>query len=181
MFLTGPEIVRRRANGQIVIDPFDPAHVNPNSYDLTLGNGVGIYQEIDRWDVRNPPALKTFTGSDDGVWYLDPGYLYLMSTVERVGAHSLVPIINGKSSTGRLGLSIHCTAGFGDVGFFGTLTLEISVIHPLTVYAGMRICQISFQEVVGEIQPYRGRYQGQSEPTGCRVDALPNREQQGIL
>jgi dCTP deaminase len=41
--------------------------------------------------------------------------------------------LEGKSSTGRLGIDIHATAGKGDVGL-RTLTLEISVKQPVKIY-----------------------------------------------
>ena len=182
MFLTGPEIYRRWKREEIVIDPFNVTKLNPNSYDVTLADTIGWYEPkirrngilIDTNELNNPNLKFEQIKIPKYGTVLKPGALYLASTVERIGAHKLVPILNGKSSLGRLGISVHVTAGFCDVGFFGTVTLEITVVHPVVVYAGMRIGQISFQEVVVEIKPYEGRYQGQQGPTESRYK-LENR------
>lgn len=79
-----------------------------------------------------------------------------------------MPFIEGRSSVGRLGISIHVTAGFGDVGFIGRWTLEISVIHPIRVYAGVEICQIAFTDIVGEFDLYTGRYANQNKVEGSK-------------
>jgi dCTP deaminase len=68
-------------------------------------------------------------------------------------------MIEGRSSIGRLGISIHATAGFGDIGFFGYWTLEISCIEPVRIYPGIRICQIFYHTVKGKIIHYHGKYQ----------------------
>jgi dCTP deaminase len=66
-----------------------------------------------------------------------------------------VPFLEGKSSTGRLGIDIHATAGKGDVGFCGNWTLEISVKQPVKVYKGMPIGQLIYFPVEGLINvPY---------------------------
>lgn len=86
---------------------------------------------------------------------LRPGVLYLGVTAEYTETHAHVPFLEGKSSIGRLGIDIHATAGKGDVGFCGFWTLEISVVHPVRVYAGMRIGQLIYFDVDGEItNPY---------------------------
>jgi dCTP deaminase len=54
---------------------------------------------------------------DEGL-ILQPGIVYLASTVEYTETMKHVPIIQGKSSLGRLGLAVHVTAGFGDVDLF---------------------------------------------------------------
>ena len=57
---------------------------------------------------------------------------------------------------------IHLTAGYGDIGFDGQYTLEVSVLHPVRVYAGMRFCQMRFHRTVGMNVDYkeRGHYVG---------------------
>ena len=50
-------------------------------------------------------------------------------TEEYTETHAHVPFLEGKSSTGRLGIDIHATAGKGDVGFCGNWTLEIGRAH----------------------------------------------------
>jgi len=85
--------------------------------------------------------------------------------LEYTETHDCVPCIEGRSSIGRLGIAIHSTAGFGDVGFCGTWTLEISVIEPVRVYPFIGFCQISYDTVEGEIRRYNSnKYQGQVTP-----------------
>lgn len=68
-------------------------------------------------------------------------------------------MIEGRSSIGRMGISIHTTAGFGDIGFEGYWTLEISVIKPVIIYPFIEICQIYYCEVSGDIEKvYKGKY-----------------------
>lgn len=168
MILTGKEIEKEVAAGRIEIDPFDSEKLNPNSYNVTLANELYTY-EIDRWtgalDAAEKNRLKEFSGGragDDG-WVLEPGRLYLGRTVERTHTDYYAPMLEGRSSVGRLGVFIHITAGFGDVGFDGFWTLEISCVEPVIIYAGMEIGQIFFHEVRGERTLYgadgRAKYQ----------------------
>lgn len=100
---------------------------------------------------------------------LMPGVLYIASTVERTYTPKHVPYVDGRSSVGRLGISVHETAGRGDVGFNGRWTLEITCVHAVRVFAGMRIAQITFHEIVGPMQPYEGRYQDANGPQASRM------------
>lgn len=191
MILTGKEIAVQLALGNLKIDPFDEKQLNPNSYDMRLGNKLLVYTKVvaygqdgglvpvePSWavrrdhpetvlDVRKDNPTKTLEIPEEGI-VLHPGILYLGSTAEIAGSSVFRPCMDGKSSLGRLGLNIHQTAGYGDTAFMGTWTLEISVIHPLRIYAGMRIGQISFTAVLGEVVAYAGKYQNQREPTASR-------------
>ena len=75
-------------------------------------------------------------------------------TVERTETHNYVPMIEGRSSIGRLGLFVHVTAGFGDVGFCGYWTLEMFAVQPVKIYPGVQICQLFFHQIVGDITEY---------------------------
>lgn len=173
MILTGKEIEKEVAAGRIEIDPFDPRKLNPNSYNVTLANELYTYA-VDNYegfiDAAEKHRLEEFVGGrtldDDGVangWFLEPGRLYLGRTVERTHTDYYAPMLEGRSSVGRLGVFIHITAGFGDVGFDGFWTLEISCVEPVIIYAGMEIGQIFFHEVRGERTLYgadgRAKYQ----------------------
>jgi len=104
---------------------------------------------------------------EDGM-ILWPGILYLGRTVEVIGSSKFVPIVEGRSSVGRLGIHVHVTAGFCDIGFRGTITLEIHVVHPVRIYPNIPICQAYFLRPEGEIELYKGRYQDQVDPTPSR-------------
>ena len=65
----------------------------------------------------------------------------------------------------RCGVQVHMTAGFGDIGFRGTWTLEIAVVYPTILIAGMQIAQVYFEEPYGDTHiKYNGKYQGQKNP-----------------
>lgn len=158
MILTGNEIIRRQFKGDIYIDNFDPSKVNPNSYNLTLDNELLVYTDA-ILDMKSENAYERIIIPDEGI-VLEPNKLYLGRTKERTVTHNLVPMLEGRSSTGRLGLGSHVCAGFGDVGFDGYWTLELFCIQPLRIYAGAEVCQIYYHECAGSISEYNsGKYQ----------------------
>lgn len=158
MILSGKEIAKQVQAGHIKIDPYDEKRINPNSYNLRLFNELVVYED-DVLDMKTPAATKTLTIPPEGL-VLQPGRLYLGRTVERTFTDKYVPMLEGRSSVGRLGLCIHVTAGFGDIGFDGYWTLEIQCIQPLRIYPFVEICQIYYHTIEGEFAPYKsGKYQ----------------------
>jgi dCTP deaminase len=158
MILTGPEIVKRIQQKDIAIEPFNQKDVNPNSYNLHLHHELLVYNQLPL-DMRKDNPTEGITIGSQGL-LLKPGTLYLGRTIERTYTRNLVPMLEGRSSIGRLGLFVHVTAGFGDTGFYGFWTLEIQCIHPIRIYAGVPICQIFYHEVAGEVVAYEsGKYQ----------------------
>jgi len=180
--LSDSSIIRAISDKVITIDPFVLDHMNPASIDLTLGDEVKVYA---RWvgettlatdenqdgthlgryvdeelDSRVEPKTKSFRIGEKG-WVIRPWILYLMHTRETVWTESFVSILDGKSSIARLGICVHLTAGYGDPGFRGQYTLEVTALHRVRVYAGMRIAQMRFHTISGEVRnTYRGNYQG---------------------
>lgn len=171
MILTGPEIERRLAAGEIEIEPRGGLKFGPNSVDLTLADRVLVYDAPTRGGVLDPRRenLTRELRIPPGGLELTPGVLYLGSTVERTNCGDLVPWVEGRSSVGRLGLFVHVTAGFGDIGFNSTWTLELTCVHRVRVHPGMRVCQLVLAESVGEVRPYRGKYQHQAGPVASRL------------
>jgi dCTP deaminase len=151
MILSGEEI-RARLDSDIHIDPFDEDSLNPNSYNLTLHNELLVYEEV-VLDVKQPNRFRRLAIPKEGL-ILSPGQLYLGRTVEFTETHNLVPMIEGRSSVARLGLFVHCASGFGDVGFRGYWTFEMFAVQPIRIYPGIRICQIAFHEVAGDVREY---------------------------
>jgi dCTP deaminase len=163
--------------GRIVIEPFDPACVQPSSVDLHLDALFRVFKNhtLGHIDVkRRLDDLTELVEIPDGeAFMLHPGEFVLGSTSERVAIPTdLVARLEGKSSLGRLGLLIHSTAGFVDAGWDGQLTLELSNVCnlPITLYPGMKIGQISFIRMTTEADvPYGSaqvgsKYQGQRGP-----------------
>ena len=83
----------------IIIDPFDEANLNPNSYNLTLHNELMTYEEV-VLDMAKPNRVRRITIPPEGL-VLGPNQLYLGRTAERTETHELVPMIEGRSSVGR--------------------------------------------------------------------------------
>lgn len=145
MLLCDAEILEGIKNKTIIISPFDEKNLGCNSYDVHLGRTLGVYVD-EVLDSKKHNPISLFEIPEEG-YVLMPGRLYLGVTVEYTETHEFVPFIDGKSSTGRLGVDIHATAGVGDVGFSNHWTLEISVIHPVKVYRDMPIGQIYFHTI----------------------------------
>ena len=156
MILSGHEI-RKHLGNQIVIDPYDEANLNPNSYNLTLHNELMTYEEL-VLDMRRANRVRRISIPPEGL-VLSPNQLYLGRTIEQTATHGFVPMIEGRSSVGRLGLFVHITAGFGDCGFSGFWTLEMFAVQPVRVYPGVPICQIFYHEIQGEVTEYASKYQ----------------------
>jgi dCTP deaminase len=161
MILTGSEI-QKRIGTDIFIDPFDIKQLNPNSYNLRLHNELLIYNE-DQLDCKKKHSCQSILIPESG-FCLQPMQLYLARTVEYTKTFNLVPMLEGRSSIGRLGLFVHVTAGFGDVGFCGYWTLEMFCIKPIIIYPNIEICQLYYHFVNGEIVNYvSNKYQNNTD------------------
>jgi dCTP deaminase len=157
MILSGLEIAQRMGK-DIEIDPYDPAQLNPNSYNLRLHDELLVYNET-VLDMKLDNKVTKLKIPETGL-QLDPGRLYLGRTLEHTRSDNLVPMLEGRSSIGRLGMFVHVTAGFGDVGFNGYWTLEIFVVQPLIIYPNVEICQIYYHHIDGAYNSYKsGKYQ----------------------
>lgn len=182
--LSGPEIKRQVGRGRILIEPYDPRQLNPVSYDVRLGETILEVLPNDTTDMnqilepnaeragvidskkqqrtaRIQLSRQVTTREFEEVFELWPGRLYLGHTAERIRTDHYVPTIDGKSSIGRLGVFIHVTAGYGEPGFDGQWTLEIVVTVPTILYPGMRVGQIRFTAIEGEVERYAGNYTGE--------------------
>jgi dCTP deaminase len=103
--------------------------------------------------MRRPNRVRRISIPPEGL-VLQPHQLYLGRTCERTETRNFVPMIEGRSSIGRLGLFVHVTAGFGDVGFCGYWTLEMFAVQPVRIYAGVAICQIFYHDIRGTFTEY---------------------------
>ncbi len=167
--------------GEIVIDPFDDACVQPSSVDLHIDRYFRLFRNhsLEVIDVKEEQSdLTELVEIEEGhVLVLHPGEFVLGSTLEMVTLPAnIVGRLEGKSSLGRLGLLIHSTAGFVDPGFNGHITLELSNVAnlPIKLYPGMKIGQISFLYMTTAAdKPYGSsglgsKYQSQRGPTPSR-------------
>lgn len=182
MFLTRKAIADAVEKGEIVISPYNPTHLAPNSYDVTLNEQLLVYRLNPNTvlDVKQQNPTTDIIIPPHGL-VLQPQTLYIGMTNETAVSHCYVPMFEGRSSMGRLGINSHITAGFGDVGWgfergahgeiichYPTWTLEITVVHPIRIYPGIRIGQVYFVEPKGEIEWYQGKYSKQKLPTASR-------------
>ena len=135
--LTGSKILEEIEKGNICISPFDKKQLNPNSYNVRLGSTLKVYTD-DVLDFNKDNPSKTIESPVDG-FILHPGELYIGNIVERVSTDKYISAVDGRSSIGRLGILIHATAGFGDIGFDGNYTLEIFCVKPVKIYPDMLI------------------------------------------
>ncbi|MEM6628255.1 MAG: dCTP deaminase [Bacteroidota bacterium] len=149
MILSDRRILEEIEAGNIVINPFDRNSLGSNSYDVHLGKFLATYQNR-ILDARSHNQIEEIVIPESG-YVLQPNTLYLGVTEEYTESHTQVPFLEGKSSIGRLGIHIHATAGKGDVGFCNTWTLEITVVQPVKVYAGMPIGQLIYFDVDGQV------------------------------
>tara|TARA_B100000989_G_scaffold113347_1_gene83275 strand:- start:2218 stop:2745 length:528 start_codon:yes stop_codon:yes gene_type:complete len=157
MILSGKEI-ESRINDEIIIDPFDKNRINPNSYNLSLHNELIMYKNS-LLDMKKDNKVEKLKIPSTGL-VLEANRLYLGRTVEYTETRNLVPMLEGRSSIGRLGLFVHVTAGFGDVGFKGFWTLEIFCIQPIKIYPNVEICQVYYHTLEGSHEDYTsGKYQ----------------------
>ncbi len=150
MILSDLRILEEIEKGTIVIEPFSRAYLGSNSYDVHLGKNLAVYKDA-ILDAKKHNSISHFEIPEEG-YVLQPGMLYLGVTEEYTETHQHVPFLEGKSSTGRLGIDIHATAGKGDVGFCNTWTLEISCVHPVRIYAGMPVGQLIYFPVDGIVE-----------------------------
>ena len=151
MILTGDAIYKRLGNS-IIIDPFDFNKLNPNSYNLTLNNKLLVYNK-QKLDMKINNDYHIVEIPEEGL-LLEPGRVYLGRTNEYTETQNLVPMLEGRSSHGRLGLFVHVSAGFGD------RTLELSCVQPIVIYPNIDICQIYYHTIIGEVlTKYQGKYQ----------------------
>ncbi|MFJ3214894.1 dCTP deaminase [Kitasatospora sp. NPDC086801] len=181
MLLSDKDIRTEIDLGRVVIDPFDPAMIQPSSIDVRLDRFFRVfenhrYPHIDPSEEQ-PDLTRLVEPDGDDAFILHPGEFVLASTYEVISLpDDVASRLEGKSSLGRLGLLTHSTAGFIDPGFNGHVTLELSNVAtlPIKLYPGMKIGQLclfrlsSPSEHPYGSERYGSRYQGQRGPTPSR-------------
>lgn len=176
--LSDVDIIERVGNGSLEIDPYEEDNVEPASIDLRLGESFKrpkLGQDIKPINLNSDSSTKW--KDEDGPVTIFRGDFILAATLERVSLpDNLTAQVLGRSSFGRLGISVHQTAGFIDPGFNGQITLEISNHgpQPVKLQPEQRVCQIVFSELSSSaMHPYGhndSQYQNQSGPTPSGMD-----------
>ena len=173
MILSDKRILEEISKQTIKIEPFNAECLGSNSYDVHLAKYLAIYDDLEL-DARKHNKITHFEIPEEG-YVLEPGQLYLGVTEEYTETHTHVPFLEGKSSTGRLGIDIHATAGKGDVGFCGNWTLEISCKIPVRIYTGMPIGQLIYFPVDGEVEV---KYNSKKD---AKYSGQPNRPVESMM
>lgn len=181
MILGDADIKQFVEDGILNISPFTVRQLNPNSYDLRIGDKLKTY--IRRFhnsvlDCKKDNPTDEFYFDDEIGYILEPGKVYLAQTKEEIhlkgdAKPSICATLMGKSSLGRLGLDVHISAGFIDTGFKGKIVLELRVEEPLKIYAGMPIAQLKFEMSTPVAQPYdvkrNSKYNNQQEIVASKM------------
>lgn len=188
MILSNVEILKAIKDGRLQVgsltgdeDAGSPP-LNTTAIDLHLGHAISVPREAPAaFDLRKGGLKKYLTDNSDQYditaaqpFYLRPSTLVLGNTLERVNFHivpgkpSLCARVEGRSSVARCGILIHFTAPTIHAGFWGTITLEIMNLGPLSflLFPGMAICQLIIEQVEGNVVPTVNQFSGQSTPTG---------------
>jgi dCTP deaminase len=161
------------AEGKLIIEPYDDALIQPNSYDVRLSSRFSWHEPgeeiIDPYDSESVLAGLVHVEAESVV--LQPGQFILGATAERVCLpKNIVGQLTGKSSLARLGVMVHVTAGFIDAGFShppAQITLEIVNVgrRPVRLHAHMSIAQMVFTRTADCLVPYNekpnAKYNGQ--------------------
>ena len=170
--------------GKIVIDPLkDEQQIQPSSVDMRLGDEFKVFKVIrkpyidpkDEEDIAE--YMESSTVPEGEAFIIHPNEFALATTQEYVKVPDLVARVEGRSSMGRLGVTMHVTAGYVDPGFEGRITLEISNIGamPVALYPGQRVCQLVFETMTTPAElPYghpkrNSKYMKQLKPESSRV------------
>lgn len=162
MILTGNKIIKEVENGNIIIDELRQDNISTNSYDLSIGN-VLLKYNTDLIEPKKQNSFEEIIIPEEG-YLLEKGTFHLGSSVETIGSTKYVPIIHGKSGTARLGLFVHITADLIDIGYVGKTTFQLFATMPIMIYPNMKIAQVTFWNVDGDITLYEGKYQGGQGP-----------------
>ncbi len=173
MILSDKRILEEIEKKTIKIEPYNRECLGSNSYDVHLAKFLATYKDK-TLDAKKHNEIDHFEIPEEG-YILMPGELYLGVTEEYTETHSHIPFLEGKSSTGRLGIDIHATAGKGDVGFCGNWTLEISSKIPVRIYAGMPIGQLIYFPVEGEVEV---KYNNKKD---AKYSGQPNRPVESMM
>lgn len=174
MKLSDGGILQEIKNGNIMIQDFEVCRLNPNSYNLRLHDELIIYKnslEGKPLDMKEKMETKTIKIDVENGYLMKPGRLYLARTMEYTKTLNYVPGLEGRSSIGRLGIFVHATAGFGDNGFEGFWTLELSCVEPVYIYPFKEICQIYYEPLKGPIYSTynKGKYQKNKGIQGSKI------------
>ena len=171
MILSDKSIISKIKDGSLIIAPIENEQVQPASVDIRLGNTFCSMMQNDG-EVLSLEKKADYNRTTADKFIIYPGQFILATTMEYIAMpNDLTAFVEGRSSIGRLGLFIQ-NAGWVDPGFKGEITLELfnASTHAIELKAGQRIGQLVFVQMDAiAMNPYNGKYQGQTGATGSRI------------
>lgn len=171
MIISDQTIRNMLAHGTLEISPLTEAQIQPASVDIRLGNTFSIVEDHPSGIITLDSEITYKTITTD-TYILLPRQFVLATTMEYISLpDDLTAFVEGRSSLGRMGLFIQ-NAGWVDPGFKGEITLELFNANrcAIELKAGRRVGQLVFAAMdKPALNPYNGKYQGQTGATGSRV------------
>lgn len=171
MILSDKMILQMMEQGELAIAPMTPEQVQPASVDIRLGNTFSVVEDSVSGMIHLDSEVQYRTMQSDS-YVLLPGQFVLATTMEYISLpNDLTAFVEGRSSLGRMGLFIQ-NAGWVDPGFKGEITLELFNANrcAIELRTGRRVGQLVFAKMdEPALNPYDGKYQGQTGATGSRV------------
>jgi dCTP deaminase len=150
MFLSDADIRSEVEAGNIILEPFTNAQLQPATYDIRLG-GTFIVNDAHSTKVIDPgqgiyPKTHTIEVADGDEFVLHPGVSVLGYSKERFGSERYLIEVNGKSSLARIGLIVHNSASIVNPGHYLNIALELCNLNnvPIVLRPGMEIAQLTF-------------------------------------
>ena len=170
MILSDTTIEEYIDSGKIKIYPaFNKSDIRPTGIRLHLGHEVLIPIENQMVDLIEPTELQynRKTIPKEG-FVIKPGMFVLASTIESIiTSPNIVCHLEGRSTIGRLGLSIHCTSGIIDNNHDEPRTIVLEMKNNGTFYLKISqkipIGMLIFSELSQPIQQQsQSQYRNQS-------------------
>jgi len=186
MILSDRDIKKYIKEGKIKIipEPNFQEQLGPCSLDLHLGNSFKTFKptQYPYLDLKRKAdfekVMEEITIEDDGPFILQPKEFVIAVTKEEIIlSDDIMGRLDGRSSLGRLGLVVHSTAARFDPGWQGKAVMELGNlgIMPIILYAGMRICAMTFETLSSPVEtPYikqkDHKYAGQNNSTASKLN-----------
>ena len=171
MILSDKTIMKMLNEQTLKIETMTAEQIQPASFDIRLGNTFSVVEESSTGIITLGEEIKYKTITTD-TYLILPGQFVLATTMEYFELpDDLTAFVEGRSSLGRMGLFIQ-NAGWVDPGFKGEITLELFNANrcAIELRAGRRVGQLVFARMDSPaLNPYNGKYQGQTGATGSRV------------
>ena len=184
MFLSDKNIGEMIESGKIIIEPeFDKKNIRTAGVRVHLNEKILIPKPGQTIDLKNPTELEYDEHSlKDGSFTLEPGQFILASTFERIQMdRSLLAFIDGRSTIGRLGLTVHLSSTTLDGNYeeprVTTYNMKNEGNFSIIMNYKDAIGMVVFAEIKDAVvQDPQSQYQGQGETTAPNMSFRPGED-----